>query len=156
MLETMKNGLAPVALLADPANAPFSFTKVAENKISLSSSLGVITTLDLSKLTAPAPQAGVDSTATKSKIRFGTTNVHGYNKDDTPAAASKNSFGVLNDNRRMERLQLNQRLHAKNPLPLPTHRCRRRRLRLRRSQLTRCQSRQMTMVRPNCMSISAL
>jgi hypothetical protein len=90
-LTSMKNGVGPVAVLADPKNAPFHFDKAGEGKISLSSSLGVIATIDISELNAPQDEPVASST----KIRFGTTDTRNYNKKDTPAATSKNSYGPL-------------------------------------------------------------
>jgi hypothetical protein len=83
-LTAMKNGVGPVAVLANPKNAPFHFDKAGEGKISLSSSLGVIATIDISELNAPQDELVASST----KIRCGTTDTRNYNKDDTPAAAS--------------------------------------------------------------------
>ena len=119
LLDGLRKGVAPVALLADPANAPFSFSKVDASTISLSSSLGVIATLDLSKLTAPTQEAGADPTSTKSKIRFGTTDVRGFNKNDTPAAASKNSFGVLGDKEGGEEVAPEPEAQPNNPTSAP-------------------------------------
>ena len=92
-LTAMKNGVGPIAALADPSNAPFSFDKADDGKIGLSSSFGLIATIEMAELQAPANEPAVSST----KIRFGTTDTRNYNRDDTPAAASKNSFSALGD-----------------------------------------------------------
>jgi hypothetical protein len=81
-----------MAVLADPKNAPFLFDKAGEGLITLSSSMGIVATINLAELSAPSQEP-----ASSTKIRFGTTDTRNYNKDDTPAAASKNSFGPLGD-----------------------------------------------------------
>lgn len=91
-LSAMKDGVGPIAVLADPKNAPFLFDKAGEGLITLSSSMGIVATINLAELSAPAQEP-----ASSTKIRFGTTDTRNYNKDDTPAAASKNSFGPLGD-----------------------------------------------------------
>ncbi len=98
-LTAMKSSAAPIALLVDPANAPFRFEKVSASQITLSSSLGVVATMDISDLTSSPPKAtdpnAQSATAAKPKIRFGTTEERQYNKSDTPAAASSNPFSPL-------------------------------------------------------------
>jgi hypothetical protein len=99
-LTAMKSATAPIALLVDPSNAPFMFEKASVDQITLVSSLGIVATMDISDLTAQFQTKAADSetqtaTASKPKIRFGTTEEREYNKSDTPAAASANPISSL-------------------------------------------------------------